>query len=224
MTIESIPSEEPPSFGDSWLTLSAQDRRLARLCGVMLAVMGSGSMIGVASSLYLLDYAPLLLIALSPIGRHLVLVAPIVDPLAFMLVSVTRRMVFYLSSFYLGRAMGPAGIPWLEARAARFARFVRWLESLFARYRHAVVLTMSGPTVSALAGISGMSVWLFASLALPGLILRMLIVLGFAEWMREPIEWLLAFIDGYRLPGTVILVLGVLLFQGARWWGARART
>jgi membrane protein DedA with SNARE-associated domain len=224
MTTESISSNGPPSFGDPWLTISAQDRRLARICGGILAVLGTGSMIGLASSLYLLNYAPLLLIALSPIGRHLVLVAPIVDPVAFMLVSVTRRMLFYLPSFYLGRALGPAGIPWLEARAARFARFVRWLERLFASYRHAVVLTMAGPTVSALAGISGMSVWLFVSLALPGLILRMLIVLGFAEWMREPIEWLLTLIHAYRLPGTVILVLGVLAYQGTRWWGARGRT
>jgi membrane protein DedA with SNARE-associated domain len=170
----------------------------------------------VAFSLYLVNHAPLLLIALSPLGRHLLLVAPIVDPVAFVAVGVARRMLFYLASFHLGRALGPAGLPWLEARAARFARFVRWLERLFARASHAVVLLMTGPLVSALAGISGMRVGVFAALATTGLVARMLIVLGLGEWLREPIEAALAVIDEYRLPGTLVLIGAIALHQWRR--------
>ena len=36
------------------------------------------------------------------------------------------------------------------------ARFVRWLERLFARAPRTVVLVLAGPTVSVLAGVSGM--------------------------------------------------------------------
>ena len=90
--------------------LTPEQWRVARRCLSVLGVLGIGSMTGVAFSLYLVNHYPLVLIALSPLGRHFVLVAPIVDPAAFMVVAVTRRMLFYLAAFYLGRAMGPAGL------------------------------------------------------------------------------------------------------------------
>ena len=202
--------------GEAAAALEPEKRRVVRLCLTALGVLGTSSMIGVAFSLYLVTYYPLLLIALSPLGRHLILVAPIVDPVAFVVVAVVRRMLFYLASLHLGRAVGPTGIVWIEARAARFGRFVRWVERLFARASHAVVLLMTGPTVSALAGTSGMRTSVFVSLAIPGLVLRMLLVLGLAEWFREPIEALLALIAEYWLPGTVVMVTGVALHQWRR--------
>jgi hypothetical protein len=201
--------------------LSPDDLRLARRALTMLAVLGSGSMIGVAFSLYLVNHFPLLLIALSPLGRHLVLVAPIVDPIAFLCVSVGRRLLFYLGSYDLGRALGASGISWIERRAAYFARFVRWIERLFERAPKLVVLFISGPTVSALAGISGMSRSMFLGLASVSVLVRMLLILGFAEMVREPIEIALAWIDEYWVPGTAVMVVGVLIFQWIRIRSAR---
>jgi membrane protein DedA with SNARE-associated domain len=192
------------------------DRDLARLSLLSLGALGSASLVGVAFSLYLVNHFPLLLIALSPLGRHLVLVAPIVDPTAFVLVAVARRMAFYLPSYTLGRALGPAGILWIEARSARFGVFVRWLERIFARASHWVVLGMAGPTVSMLAGVSGMRAPVFAALATLGLLARMLLVLGLAEWLRVYIEALLGWIDAYWVPGTVVMVAGVLVYRWRR--------
>jgi membrane protein DedA with SNARE-associated domain len=179
-------------------------------------VLGTGSLVGVAFSLYLVNHYPLLLIALSPLGRHLVLVAPIVDPFAFVLVGALRRMLFYLASFHLGRALGPLGVPWIEARAARFGRFVRWMQGLFDRASHLVVLGMAGPTVSMLAGASGMRARVFLPLAGIGLILRMLIILGIAEWLREYLEAALVWIDEYWIPGTVVTVALVAFYRWRR--------
>jgi len=209
------PAGATPAAGVPHL-LTTESRREVRLSLWALGSLGSASMVGVASSLYLVNHHPLLLIALSPIGRHLVLVAPIVDPLAFVMVAVLRRMAFYTASFRLGRALGPAGIPWIEARAARFAIFVRWLERLFSRASHLVVLVMAGPTVSALAGVSGMRTIVFAALASTGLVLRMLLILGFAEWVREYIEAILAWIDAHWLPGTAVMLALVLLYRWRR--------
>jgi membrane protein DedA with SNARE-associated domain len=189
--------------------MGAGERRTARLCLAALGGLAASSWLGIAFSLYLVNHHPLLLVALSPLGRHLILVAPTVDPVAFVAVAVTRRMLFYLASFHLGRASGPAGITWLEMRAAHLGRFVRWLERLFARASHAVVLFMTGPTVSALAGISGMRARAFVPLAVLGLVVRMLVVVGLAEWLREPLEALLALIDEYWLPGTVLILAGI---------------
>lgn len=206
---EAQPSEVPSP-------LTTEERKTTRLCLTVLGVLGTGSMVGVAFSLYLVNHHPLLLVALSPLGRHLLLVAPIVDPLAFVAVAVGRRMLFYLASFHLGRALGPLGIPWIEARAARFGRLVRWMERLFSRASHAVVLLMAGPMVSALAGISGMRAGVFVPLATLSLVLRALLVLGFAAWIREYIEVVLAWIDEYWIPGTVVMVTLVALYRWRR--------
>jgi membrane protein DedA with SNARE-associated domain len=140
-------------------------------------------------------------------------VAPIVDPAAFLVVAAVRRGLFYGACFELGRALGPEGLPWLERRAARFARFVRWLERLFARAPHGVVLLFTGPTVSGLAGIHGMSRLRFAALALPGLCARLAIVLWFGDALKEPIGDILAFIDRHWVSGTVVLVAVVAIRQ-----------
>lgn len=188
-------------------------RRQVRVSLLALGLLSSGSLVGVASSLYLVNHFPLLLIALSPLGRHLVLVAPIVNPIAFLAVAVSRRMAFYLASFYLGRGLGPAGIVWIETRAARFGSFVRWLERLFARASHLVVLCLAGPTVSALAGISGMRVAVFAALATTGLVVRMLLLLTVAEWVHVYITKVLAWIDAHWIPGTVLMVITVAIYR-----------
>jgi len=188
----------------------------------MLGILSLGSLAGAASSLYLVNHHPLLLIALSPLGRHLLLVAPIVDPVAFVVVAVLRRMAFYLACFQMGRGLGPSGVEWLEARAARFAVFVRWIERLFGRAPHAVVLVLAGPTVSGLAGMSGMRTAAFVSLATLSLVMRMLFLLGFAEILRDPIQWLLSRIDEYWVPGTAVLVVGALAYQWRRIRRARA--
>ena len=135
------------------------------------------------------------------------------DPVAFLLVAVARRMLFYGASFNLGRALGPSGIVWIEKRAKGFGRFVRWLEGLFSRAAHLVVLFMVGPTVSALAGVSGMRPLAFATLAGCGTAMRVLLILGIAEWMRAYIEIALAWIDEYWVPGTVLMVLAVLIHR-----------
>jgi len=200
----------------SGAALSPEALRRVRRALTVLGVLSTGSMAGVAFSLYLVNHLPLLLIALSPLGRHLVLVAPIVDPIAFVLVSVGRRLLFYDASYALGNALGASGLVWIEQRAAYFARFVRWLERMFGRAPRLVVLVMSGPTISALAGISGMRKPVFLGLACTSLLVRMLMILGLAELVREPIEILLAWIDAYWKPGTALMVAGVLAFQWLR--------
>jgi membrane protein DedA with SNARE-associated domain len=198
---------------------TGEEMQRVRLCLSIMGVLATGSMIGTAFSFYLVNHYPLLLVGLSPIGRHFILAAPVANAVALVSVIVLRRMLFYLTSYNLGRALGPRGIPWIEARAARFARFVRFIERLFGRAPHLIVLTMAGPTVSAIAGVSGMRVRLFAGLASVGLIVRMLGMLLFAEWLREYIEIALAWIDEYWVEGTVVMVIGVGLFQ----WSQRKR-
>jgi hypothetical protein len=201
--------------------LTGEETRIVRLCLSLLGVLSTGSLVGVAASFYLVNEMPLLLVTLSPIGRHLILVAPLVDPVTFVCVVVARRMCFYVPCFHLGRALGPSGILWVEARAARAARFVRFIERLFARASRAVLLLLPGPTVCTLAGIARMPQRVFLPIVLAGLVLRMLLVIGLGEWLRAPIESLLALIRAYRVPGTIALVAGVAAYQVWRRRAAR---
>ena len=205
--------ELPPELSGR---LNADERRLAARSLALMGLLGACSMVGVAFSLYLVNHYPLLLVALSPIGRHLVLAAPNVDPLAFVLVAGGRRLLFYLGSFYLGSALGPTGLLWLEVKMARVARFVRFLERIFERWSYAVLLLTPGPTVSCLAGIARMPLRVYLPLVMVGLVLRMVLVILMASWLREPIEALLELIDAYWVPGTILMVLGVLVY---RWKG-----
>ncbi len=206
-------SQVPPVGVPPQAGLSPEQWKLARRCLSLLGLFSTGTLIGVLFSLYLVGHYPLLLIALSPIWRHLIVVAPTVHPLAFVVVAVSRRMAFGIACFYLGRALGPTAIDWLETRAPRAARFYRWLDRVFKRASHLVVFLMPGPGVSALAGSARMSAPAFVLLIALGLSLRMIIVIALGEYFRQPIEALLGLINDYWIPGTILLVLAVALYR-----------
>ena len=200
----------PPTLA---ATLDPEARRTARNCLSLMGVLGVCSWIGVASSLYLLTAAPLLLVALSPIGRHLLLVAPLTNPVAFVGVAVARRATFYLASFRLGRVVGRPGLSWLDGKARWAASWVRLLERIFDWAPLLVVFLMLGPIMSSIAGMSGMSARVFTGGALAGLTARMIVTVYFAEWMRAPLETIIAWLTEYRAPGTALLVVGALIYQ-----------
>jgi len=193
--------------------LGGNQQRIVRLCLMTLAILGTGSMIGATSVLYLVNHFPLSLIALSPIGRHLVLVAPTVHPAAFIIIATLRRLAFYLPCFVLGRTLGNVALRWLETRFRGAARFVRWLERLFRRAPLLAVFLLLGPIMSTIAGKSRMPMAIWISLVASGLVLRMIVIVWFGEWMREPIERLLALFDEYWVPGTIVMVTGTAAYQ-----------
>ncbi|MGE4605307.1 MAG: hypothetical protein AAEJ52_01040 [Myxococcota bacterium] len=193
--------------------LDGDQRRVVRLCVIGLAILGTGSMIGSMSVLYLANHFPLLLIALSPIGRHLILVAPTVHPTAFIAVATLRRLAFYLPCFILGRTLGPRALAWLHTRFRGAARFVQWLERIFQRARYPAVFLLPGPIMSTIAGKARMPIAKWIPLIAAGLVLRMIVIVWFGEWVREPIERLLALFDEYWIPGTIVLVVGTGIYQ-----------
>ena len=76
--------------------------------------------------------------------------------------------------------------------------------------------------MSALAGVSGMGRLTFTALSVVNLAVRAVIVLGFAEWLREYVELVLAWIRAYWVPATAVTVLAAILYQLARRRGAAA--
>lgn len=206
-------SEMPVDAEDG---LDDRQRRVVRLCLVFLAVLSVGSIVGSMSVLYLSNYSPLLLIALSPTDGHLILVAPTVHPAAFVLVATLRRLAFYVPCFILGRTLGSTALAWLETRSRGAARFVQWLDRIFQRAKYPAVVFLPGPIMSTIAGNARMAFSAWLPLIVCGVVARGIVYVWFGEWLREPIERLLYWFDEYWVPGTIVLVAGTLVYQWRR--------
>jgi hypothetical protein len=202
------------------LLLSDEQRRRTRLWLSVLGAVAMCSVTGTAFSMYLVKHQPLLLIALSPLARHLLLVAHRVDPLAFIALGTLRRFVFYVPFFELSRDLGAPALELLDRRMRGLRPYIGFLQRVFAFAPHVFVLISPGPVMATLAGSGGVRRGAYVPLVLVGLCLRLWIWLVIAEWAREPIEALLAWIDRYWVPGTVLLVTALVLYH----WRQRRRS
>ena len=135
--------------------------RLVRACWLILGVLTVASITGTAFSPLLLVKSPLLLVTLSPDGRHVALVAGRVDPWLLMSVTVLRRSLYSLAVFGLGSAYGDAAVSWIEARAQGVGKALRALERLFARAGALLLLALPFLTVCVLAGAARTRVFVF---------------------------------------------------------------
>src|SRR4249920_2502176 len=87
--------------------------RLVRASWALLGVLTVASLVGTAFSPLLLVKAPLLLVMLSPDGRHVALVAGRVDPWLLMAVTVVRRALYSIGVYGLGAAYGDLAVDWI---------------------------------------------------------------------------------------------------------------
>ena len=200
--------------------LSGSRQRRIRIWLIVLGLMALAGWAGVLGFAYLVTDWPLVLIALSPLNRHLVIVAASVEPWAFVSVGLARCLLSCLAGHQLGSAVGPEALVWLEENSPRLSRWVRWVERLFQRSAYAALLLWPGLVVSMLGGIAEMRVGAVMAVASVGLLARLLVILYLGQWLLEPIEWLLAQIGQYRLEITLTIVVGFGVYQ----WIRRARS
>jgi membrane protein DedA with SNARE-associated domain len=135
--------------------------RLVRASWALLAVLTVASIVGTAVSPLLLVKAPLLLVLLSPDGRHVALVAGRVDPVLLMAVTVVRRSLYSVGVYGLGAAYGDLAVAWIEARVRRLGKALRALERLFARVGAVLLLALPFLSVCVLAGAARTRVVVF---------------------------------------------------------------
>ena len=135
--------------------------RLVRACWALLGLLTAASVVGTAISPLLLVKAPLLLVMLSPDGRHVALVAGRVDPALLLGVTVLRRSLYSVGVYGLGAAYGDLAVTWIEARARRLGKALRALERIFARVGAVLLLALPFLTVCILAGAAKTRVLVF---------------------------------------------------------------
>jgi membrane protein DedA with SNARE-associated domain len=192
------------------------------LLGVAAAI-GIANLVGIAFAPGLLKHAPLVLIALSPLGRHLVLAATVTPMVPFVIVGTTRRLLVAALSYALGRAYGTRGIGWVKARYPQLEPFLRALEWLFARAAPLLLFVAPGPLVCALAGATGMRAWLALPIAAAGQTAWMIVTYRLGEALAVWLAPIVAFIETYMVPLTlasIALALGYYWLRRRRQLGA----
>src|SRR5690349_12670640 len=88
------------------------------LLGSVVVLTATGTA-GAAFMPTLLTYSPLLLLALSPLPRHLVLAAPLTAIVPFVAVATLRRVLSGAVAYEVGASYGDRGLKWIEGRYPR---------------------------------------------------------------------------------------------------------
>lgn len=170
-----MPQRPPPSR-----------RTLTLIVGPILAVV----VIGTLGNMFhpsLLKNNPLLLVAMEPRNRYLLLVADKVSFVPFLLVATIRRLVSDPLFYLLGYLYGESGVRWIERKMGDSAGLVRGMERGFAKAAPVMVFLFPGAIVCVLAGATGMRPLLFLALNVAGTITVVSLLYRFAEFFDGPL-------------------------------------
>src|SRR4051812_26266438 len=115
------------------------DRNAAIIFAVPMAITTILGITGDALAPTLLVSAPILLILCQPRLRNLVLAAPMLGAVPFILVSVFRLLLTDPFFYWFGRRYGDASIRWMETKLGSGATIVLWLERFFGRASYVAV-------------------------------------------------------------------------------------
>jgi membrane protein DedA with SNARE-associated domain len=185
------------------------------------AVLTTASFVGTAIAPTLLTYHPLLLIALSPIDRHMVLVAPSTPLVAFVLVSAVRRSMTCALWYGFGRVYGQEGIAFLQTRHPRTANATAMLQRSLERAAPLLLLLSPWPIFcGALAGVARIGPWLFITLAVAGQLIWARIAYRLGEALSKWITPITAFLHDHVLSTTLVCVAFSLLYAFRKRHGA----
>jgi membrane protein DedA with SNARE-associated domain len=180
------------------------------------AVLTLGSFIGVGLAPTLLTYHPLLLIALSPLDRHLVVAATVTPMLPFVIVATARRMLMCTLGFGFGRAYGDEGLLFLQARYPSMRRAIATVERLLRRAAPIVLLLAPWPIICAMAGVTRVRLRLFLAMATLGQLMWTSLTYRLGEALRARIAPMLVFLREHVISTTLACLLAVAVYAWLR--------
>jgi membrane protein DedA with SNARE-associated domain len=185
-------------------------RRTLVLLVAPIIVVVIGGYVANATWPALLREHPLVLIALDPRNRWLVLVSNKVSTAPFMLVGFFRRVLTDPLFFALGYLYGDRAVRWVERRFAPDTGLVPWLERNFPKFSPALVFFFPGALVCVLAGAMGMNPLLFAVLNVAGTIAILVVLYQFGDIFSGPVGAVTRFFDrNFKLFTAISIVLTI---------------
>ncbi len=191
------------------------DRRIVSL--LVTLVIGFwilGTIANAAAPSLIADH-PLVLVALEPRNRYLLLTAGRVDLVPYLLFATFRRVASDPVYFALGAIYGDRSIRWLEDQAGeRGARFVRVAERAYRRFSRLAVFFFPGLIVCVLAGATGMKTRVFLAWNIAGTIVAVIALRIFADALEPVVLPITDWIDENQIVLTVISVGAVVGYLG----------
>ncbi len=198
LEVETVPPARP-----------APSRRTLTLIVVPIIVIFVVGTIGNFIHPTLLVNAPLLLVAMEPRFRYMLLVAPRVDLLPFMVIVLIRRLFADPLLFALGRLYGESGVRWMERQLQDTIGWVRKVERGFGKAAWIFVLLWPGLVICTLAGATGMRFGVFIALNIIGTFATTYLAYAASDLVSTPIGWINNFYAGNQ---KILLVISIILF------------
>ena len=180
------------------------DRNAVILFAVPMVLTTILAWIGDAFAPTLLVEAPIILILCNPRLRNLVLVAPTLGAVPFILVSATRLILVDPFFYWFGYRYGDATIRWMEKKLGPGAAIVLWLERFFARTSYVAVAAIPNQWICLLAGATRMRVWVFAVLNVGGTLARVVAIWWLGDVFSDPLLAVNEWIGEHRLQLTAL--------------------
>lgn len=184
-----------------------------------LGLLFGSSSLGAALAPYLAVHHPLVLLALNPWPRHMILVAPHTPLLPFVLIATARSLLTCIVMYEIGLRYGPGGVRLFEKRSPSIGRFLRFFESVFGRAAPLFLFVSPGPMTSTLSGIAGLSRALTWGMSGLGLAVWAYVNYRVGDWLKPYTAPILAFIQEHLLETTLACIMVVAAYQ----WIARKR-
>lgn len=160
----------------------------------------------------LLARHPLVLVAMEPRNRNLLLTANEVDAVPFVLFAVLRRFASDPLFFLLGHLYGEGAVRWIERRAGGAGRVVRGIERLFAKASKLMVFLFPGILVCVMAGATGMRTRTFLALNVAGTLAVVIALRLFGQQLDGPVEAIQEWNDRNFRWLTAVTVVAVLVW------------
>jgi membrane protein DedA with SNARE-associated domain len=162
------------------------------------------SNIGDALAPQLVNSHPLQLIAMNARNRNLILVTNQLDALSYYLVGTLRLLLSDPLFFLIGFWYGDAALTWMDRRSPTYGKHVRQWERWFSKASYPLVFLMPNNFICLFAGAAGMGVGPFFALNVSGTVVRLYLIRWLGEAFEKPIDWVLDFIQEYRIPLLIV--------------------
>ncbi len=212
------PSDSAPlAVPRSWKELLAARLDWTARFGLAIAALTAvATIVGSALGPYLLAQHPLWLVLLSPLPRHMLLVAPSLDLPTYLVAGTARRLLATSGAVCLGARFGEAGIAWVESHDDRVKRGARLLRWAFRRAGLLVVFVSPNPIVAATAVALGASIRAVLLVAGLGHVTWLLVWYRFGDLASAWITPITQFFQRYTWQSTAVCVVAVAIYYALR--------
>ena len=160
---------------------------------------------------------PLLLIALEPRNRWIILVAEKVSFWPLLIFGTLRRLASDPLFFLLGHLYGDGAVRWAERKFDFGTGTIEKIEKIFQKAGPVLVFVAPGALVCVLAGATGMSPVLFFVLNVVGTITIVTVLFHFASVVEGPVDAINGFYGDNFKWLTVVTVLLTAFYIGNQW-------